>query len=299
METVRFLELDCVRLKNEALELLVTQSVGPRIIRLSLLGAENLLAELPETQLETPDSGVLKLWGGHRLWHAPEVRRRTYLPDDQAVDIREVDQGLVVTQPTEIQTGIQKSMRITLPDDTATVIIDHTLKNEGLWPVELAPWAITQCKPGGVGILPQPTGDADPDGLLPNRRLALWPYTDVNSPHIQWGNRFILVQAKMQQDALKIGFPNPAGWIAYFNDQTLFVKEVAYQAEADYFDFGSSSECYCCPYFIEMETIGPRTSLAPGETVSHRETWRVYRDVQLEPTEDGAQRLIEQVGLAY
>jgi hypothetical protein len=261
------------------------------------VGGENLLAELPEATLDSLDAGQLKLWGGHRLWHAPEMRRRTYLPDDQSLTVTEIGQGVEVIQPTEAQTGIQKSMRISLPDQSATVVIDHTLKNEGLWPVELAPWAITQLKPGGVAFLPQITAQADPDGLLPNRRLALWPYTDINSPHIQWGNQFIQIKANMSQDALKIGFPNPAGWLAYLLGQTLFVKQATYQAEADYFDFGSSSECYCCPYFIELETLGPRTTLAPNQATTHRETWRLYSDAQLKASEEGIAQVVERLGL--
>lgn len=297
MEQTRFLDLECLRLSNDALELLVTRSVGPRLIRLSRPGGQNLLAELPEVKLDCPGEGLLQLWGGHRLWHAPEMRRRTYLPDNQPLTIKEVENGLEAIQPTEVQTGIQKTMRVTLPDQSATVIIDHTLKNEGLWPVELAPWAITQLKPGGVAFLPQITAQADPDGLLPNRRVALWPYTDVASPHIGWGNRYLLVKANMTEGTLKVGWPNPAGWLAYHIDQTLFVKQAVYQPEADYFDFGSSSECYCCPTFIELETLGPRATLAPGQAVSHRETWRLYPEVQFDGTEEQAGQLAESLGL--
>ena len=298
MQTTRYLNLDCIRLVNEVLELIVTRSVGPRIIRLSRPGGHNLLAELPGAELDCPDAGTLKLWGGHRLWHAPEVRRRTYLPDDQPVSITKIEYGVEVVQPTEIRTGIQKSMRISLPEaGAAKVIVDHTLKNDGMWPVELAPWAITQLKPGGVAILPQFTGPADPDGLLPNRRLALWPYTDVNSPHIGWGNRFILVHANLTKNALKLGFPNPAGWLAYYVDRTLFVKQAAFQPGADYFDFGSSSECYCRAEFIELETLGPRTKLAPGQAVTHREVWRLYGEVDFEPAEESAQALAKRLRL--
>lgn len=297
METTNFLNLECVPLKNESLELLVTQSVGPRIIRLSLSGGENILAELPEFTLDCPGTGKMNLWGGHRLWHAPEVKRRTYLPDNQPVTITEIENGLEVVQSIENQTGIQKSMRIVLPDRSAKVIIDHTLKNEGMWPVELALWAITQFKVGGIAILPQTTAHADPDGLQPNRQLSLWPYTDMNSPHIQWGNRIILVWANVTDRALKLGFPNPAGWLAYHLDRTLFVKQAAYQAEADYLDFGSSSECYCNAEFLELETLSPRITLAPGQSASHRETWRLYPDMQFEPTEEAVQVMVEKLGL--
>ncbi len=295
MERIDFLGLQCVRLANDSLELLVARSAGPRIISLKLTQGQNLFAELPNFEIPCPDSGVLKLWGGHRLWYAPEVPALTYLPDHAPVTISKLKHGLKVTQPIEAKSGIEKSMQITLPDQTAKVIVDHTLRNTGLWAVELAPWAITQIKPGGIAILPQNTA---PSGVLPNRRLTLWPYTDMKSPYIQWGNRYIFVQANLPEgDSLKVGFPNPHNWLGYWLDQTLFVKQATYQAEADYFDFGSSTEFYARPEFVELETLGPRTMLAPGESVTHRETWRLYPNVKLEPNEDAVQKLVKELGI--
>ncbi len=128
-----------MRLKNDSLELLVSQSEGPRLIWLSLPGGPNLMAELSDATLDCPDVGPMHLWGGHRLWPAPEVKRRTYLPDDQPLAVSPLENGVKLVQPVEGPTGIQKSMQITLPDSSATLIIDHTLTNEGMWPVELAP----------------------------------------------------------------------------------------------------------------------------------------------------------------
>jgi hypothetical protein len=44
-----------------------------------------------------------------------------------------------------------------------------------------------------------------------------------------------------------------------------------------YYDFGSSSECYCCDSFLELETLAPITQLQPGAAVSHIETWELYQ----------------------
>ena len=298
METTRFLNLDCVRLRNKSIELLVTHSVGPRIIRLSFLGGENLLAELPDVALDCPGKEEkMNAFGGHRLWHTPQVARRTQLPDNQPVAITEIENGLEVTQPTEPETGIQKSMQIMLPDDSPTVVVDHRLKNEGMWAIETAPWAITELREGGVAILPQMTKNDDPDGVWPNRSLALWPFTDINSPHIRWGNRFIFVESNMQAGMLKFGFPNPAGWLAYHVDDTLFVKHATYLPDAVYFDRGSSSHLFCMPGFIELETVARKTVIPPGETAVHRETWTLYANVQFEPSEDAAQALAEKLKL--
>lgn len=266
---------DCVKLENGSLAVWLTRSVGPRILGLALLDGQNLFAELPEYTIECPGVGPYWLRGGHRLWYAPEDPRRTYLPDDEPLALTEIADGLCLIQPVEAPTGVQKVLTVTLPGPEGRVVVDHTLCNRGDSPVQLAPWAITQLKPGGVAVLPQATAPADEYGVLPNRHLVLWPYTQIESPHITWGDRYLLVEATMQAGALKIGFPNPAGWLAYVVDGTLFAKKADYQPGADYYDRGSSSECYCNPQFLELETLGPRATLAPGNSVSHRETWLV------------------------
>lgn len=267
----------CVKLENDALQLWVTQNAGPRIIGLQLPGGRNLFAEIPHRNTTTPSGSVYQFRGGHRLWYAPENFEQTYLPDDAAVTITSIPNGVQTTQAVEAGTGIEKQMRIVLPDSTPTVIIDHTLINrEGRSAVELAPWAITQLRTGGFAILPQSTDDT---GLLPNRQFVLWPYTRINSPQLQLGDEFIFVHATMQDEKLKLGWANREGWLGYWIDNTLFVKQAQYQESAAYYDFGSSSECYCDDDFLELETLGPRTMLAPGATVTHREVWRVYPDV--------------------
>ena len=55
MQTTKFLDFDCVSLQNAALSLLVTRSVGPRIISLHFNGGDNLFAELPDYATERPD----------------------------------------------------------------------------------------------------------------------------------------------------------------------------------------------------------------------------------------------------
>ena len=292
METENFLGLECYPLKNEALKLLVTSSVGPRILSFGFKDGENLLAELPEVAIRHAD-GVFHFYGGHRLWHAPEEPRRTYLPDDDPVDIVPSESGLTVTSPAEPQTGLQKTLEIRLAGEAAQVVVTHRLTNQGLWPVTCAPWAITQLKTGGTAILPQTRQDT---GVLPNRSLVLWPYTNMANPNVQWGSNFILLHAKLDSP-FKVGFPNTRGWIAYWWQGMLFVKRADYDPQATYYDYGSSSECYCNDQFIELETLAPMTTIEPGETVSHVETWRLYRDIDRPADENEVQLLIEKLGL--
>ena len=80
---------------------------------------------------------------------------RTYVPDDGLVEVIPIQNGLSVTQPVEVETGIEKNLQISLVEDKPQVLVRHRLTNRNLWSVECAPWAITQFRTGGVVILPQ------------------------------------------------------------------------------------------------------------------------------------------------
>ena len=284
---------DYITLENESLRLQVARTFGPRIVTLNSKGGANLLAELPDVVSERADGKIYHFYGGHRLWLAPEDLMRTYALDDAAVDVSETRDGLLVRKPVESETGIEKSLHLALAPREARLTVTHCLANRGMAPVECAPWAITQLCVGGVAILPQAR---IPTGLLPNRALAIWPYTNVSSPHLTWGNRFLLVRAR-EQLPFKVGFPNPRGWLAYWMDGTLFVKRASCDAQAHYVDFGSSSECYCNDRFIELETLGPLATLAPGSALTHTETWELHGNVGAPENEDAAQTIVDKLGL--
>ena len=282
---------ECCALENDTLQLLVTRSVGPRIISFGFKDGDNLFAELPDVVTELSNGDVFHFYGGHRLWQAPEDFNTTYIPDDDPVEIVSIENGLSTTQKT-LPTGLQKSMEIIL-SGKSQVIITHRVTNLGSSNITCAPWAITQFKTGGAAILPQSKSDA---GVLPNRSLALWSYTDMSNKNVLWGREYILVSAQMESP-FKVGFSNPRGWLAYWLNGTLFVKHANYKAQVEYYDFGSSSECYCNDQFLELETLAPITSIPPNETVSHVETWDLYKDIDCPRDENETRVLVEKLNL--
>ncbi len=236
-----------------------------------------------------PDGKPYHFYGGHRLWMAPESMPLTYEYDDQPVQIKKDGDFIWIKKDIEMNSGLEKTIRLKLDPHKAIISVEHVLKNCGLKPLECAPWAITQFRTGGVAILPQNRTDS---GLLPNRTLAFWPYTDVNNPNIQWGNDYILLNAKLDSP-IKLGFPNSRGWMAYWLDGCLFVKRAPFDAQATYYDLGSSSECYCNDQFLELETLGPKTILAPRESVTHVETWELYENVTRPVCDSDVRNIVE------
>jgi hypothetical protein len=287
------MNVDTVPLENRRLRLEIARSIGPRILSLNLDGGPNLLAELPDVVTHRPDGKAYAFYGGHRLWLSPEDAILSYGLDDRPVEILPIENGLKITKPTEVETGIEKTIQVVLPDQSPKVIITHQLKNCGSTPVRCAPWAITQFRTGGTAILPM--NDAD-TGFLPNRNLVLWPYTDLGNRNIQLGRQYLMVNASMESP-FKIGFANPVGWLAYWLEGALFVKYAGYNPQTVYPDFGCSSECYCNDQFVELETLDPLQEIQPGGSIHHVETWQLFH-VAARPKNDlDVQLLIEQLGM--
>jgi hypothetical protein len=281
--------LDRQILKNDFLQIeYLTGAL--RITGLTPVGKANMLADLSDLPPISTPFGDFYFRGGHRLWHSPEAMPRTYIPDAGNLTIREVRDGVVLESATEPGSGIRKRIEIELAPDKPSVKLTHTLFNDGLWEVELAPWAITQLRLGGTAILPMPVGNVDAAGLLSNRQLSLWPYTRINDPRLQLNDSYMLFRAEALLPPFKIGYPNPHGWVAYWLDGILFRKTFDPHPELTHPDNNCNTEIYCNDRFIELESLAPLTRLLPGATVSHEETWDVSSDVGSLPEE--AQELL-------
>jgi len=269
---------NCIHISNGIIEAIATTDVGPRIIRFGFSGKENEFCEVQD-QVGTTGGDEWKIYGGHRLWHSPEDKARTYVPDNSKIEWKKKKNGIKLSQPVEPWTNIKKDMELTMSPDKAEVTVLHKLTNKGAWPVELSLWALSVMAPGGKEIIPQPTGG---NMLLPNRMLSLWPYTKLNDPRVYWGEKYIM----LKQDTsltypFKIGLPNVDGWAAYVNNGHMFVKRYQHIKDAVYPDFSASSyETYTINWMLEMESLSPLIVLKPEESIEHTETWTLYDNVK-------------------
>lgn len=277
---------EALRLASRALELVVTTSVGPRVVSFrSLAGTKaNLFVELPP---DAPRGNGYLFRGGHRLWHSPEHVVRTYQPDDEPLAISRLPKGVSLTQPIEQKTGIVKTMSLEFAGER-TVTATHTLTNRGLWPVECAPWALTMLRPGGYGVLPlPPKGDHGGGDLLPGYALVPWTYTDLALPVWELHRDFIGIDVAKAPASQKLGITNYPGWSAYWVDGATFVKYAPVVPGARYPDLGCAFETFTNGQLIELETLGALANLAPGASATHIEHWTVI-DGLARPDTDAA-----------
>jgi hypothetical protein len=263
-------------ISNQHLRLEFLAEAGPRIVRLSLAGSdENLLVEVPDIHWPTP-YGEYYLRGGHRLWYAPEAVPRSSVPDNGGLVVEDVEKGVSLCQPCDPDTCIRKRMDIYLHPDRPAVTVCHELCNGGARPVELAPWAITQLPLGGLALLPQKTEPIDSDGVMPNRHLALWPYTHWHDPRLRLGDELVSIEGRPESPAFKVGYMNSHGWVGYLRAGVLFVKRFQPCVDQPHADLGCNVEVYCNERFVELETLAPLGKLEPGESVTHVENWEIH-----------------------
>ena len=270
------------RLVGEHLWVEVLATAGPRIIRLGLAGStRNLLAETPDSGWETP-SGRYELFGGHRLWFAPEDPDRVAVPDGHGLDVEMFPDGIRLTGMAEAPTGLVRSMALRLEPGRALMEVRHELRNIGTRTIELAPWAITQLPLGGTVVLPQRVATPG-HHVHPNRMLVLWPYTSWEDPRFHPRDGLITVEAKAGPN-LKLGYFNDAGWVAYANDGAVLIRRFEPRIGQSHPDLGCNVEVFIGGRFLELETLGPLTALAPDASVALVEHWEV---VAADPAIDG------------
>jgi len=270
---------NCVRLTSGAIDLIATTDVGPRVLFLGARGGRNLMG-VNEEQLGQVGGDTWRIYGGHRLWHAPEAMPRSYAPDNFPVTAEAIDGGVRLSQEAEALTGIRKEIEITTGKKPGTFHLRHRLINTGQWAVECAPWALTVMAPGSEAFLPHVPYAPHPDALLPAGPLVLWPYTNMSDSRFTWGERLIRLRHDASATgALKLGMRNANGWAACRNGAWWFIKQYPFDPNATYPDFGSNVEMFSNPEILEIESLGPLTKLSPlGGFVVHDEVWTVAEE---------------------
>ncbi len=128
---------------------------------------------------------------------------------------------------------------------------------------------------GGTAVLPQTTTPLDPEGLLPNRQLVLWPYSGTSDPRFKLGDSSIGIETQPIAQPFKLGYLNRAGWMEYHTQGVVFRKEFRPEPDQSHVDMGCNAEVYTNDKIIELETLGPLVTLQPGQTVEHFERWLV------------------------
>ena len=279
MEKVQYRDLpDCVRLTNGTIEVVVTTGVGPRILAYNFVGGENVLGWHPHARIQS-ELGEYSIYGGHRLWIAPEIMPKTYAPDSAPVEyyFDEPENSIRLVQSVEPVSRTQKEMTIKLESAGSSVSVNHKITNRGSEEIELAAWALTIMRGGGTCEIPnEPFAPYSHETLLPVRNLTVWSYTDLSDSRWTFNREFIRLRVdETKPEPQKIGVLNKQGWAKYHLEDAIFTKYFEFCETAVYPDMNSNTELYTAGSFVEVETLAPLQKLKPGEATEHAERWQL------------------------
>jgi hypothetical protein len=276
-------------------ELVVVVSIGPRILSLRQGGGPNLLFE------DGSGFGLngWRLYGGHRFTLAPESEL-SYAPDNQLCETRVTDEGLYLIQPRGPE-GLEKTLRIGPVPEGGGFELTHCVTNRGGRPWRGAAWACTCLKPEGQVLLPSRSheevsvvgssnGPADrivrfptPTGTIvlvhDARGARYWTmpgadYALPGDPQWGWTGAGFVVRPPLRRG--KVGLFSPQPRLALLRPEGMFlISSTDTAADGEYPHGGCNLEVYTCAGYTELETLGPLTTLGPGERLAHRQDWRI------------------------
>ena len=145
-------------------------------------------------------------------------------------------------------------------------------------------WSRTFAPHGGIAIVPL---THRPMGRFPRGYVMYEAGAKTGKPGVGFrpedpaitrravGEDEFLIVAGVPQFA-KLGFDSYAGWLAYLEPNgLLFVKRFPAYPERVYNEVAAITSCvyYPAKEFVELEPIGPRETLSPGESASFTEDW--------------------------
>lgn len=260
-------------LKEAGIEIGIALDFGIRIVHLSLEGMENLYYSQPADLSDgfgTPDTW--KLRGGHRMWTSPESDD-SYHPDDDPVAYTLLPNGVLLEQNTDPILGVKKFLQVTF--ENGTVRLEHRFQNMTNDPITAASWGINTLDAGGKATMPFPgTGAGD---YVPKRVISLWGQTSMADPRLRWEKDALVVQHQAIPGYFKAGFYCSEGTATFESKGQLLTITYDVPALKELPDLGCNFEIFMCPQFIELETLGVTATMAPGESVSHWECWKLKK----------------------
>ena len=273
-----------LEIENGTIRALITLDIGPRIIFFGFVGGQNILCDNRVLLGGKTDESYQKLFGegkkwenlgGHRIWAAPEEWPLTYTPDDMLVSYTKTQNGAIFTSDASKNAGFKKTLEIKMDSDDANMQVHMSLKNLLDTPRDCSIWALSVSAAGGTLVLPM---NNDNTGLLPNRVISVWPYTDMKDTRFDISDKYAVIKNTNETAPMKLGFDLKRGNSFYFLNGEVFRKEFdTFHDEELYFDNGCSFETYNCDKFIEIETLSPAKTVNPQEEIKHAECWSLYK----------------------
>lgn len=264
---------DCLIIQNGDFSIGVPLQFGIRISFLSYKNSDNLFYEQPSSMKKFTTSEGWRLYGGHRLWIAPESNK-SYYPDNNPISFVIEDDKIVITQEEDEWLKIKKSIELSFEGENCIKLI-HKIQNTDSIERKFSVWPVTTMAGGGIEYIPL---DHRARGYTPLQHITWWPSTDLDDDRVKFSKDFITLTHKPNSKTYKLGIGHPNGNVKYVNKGIVFEKSYEIIKDKVYPDSNVSYETYMSDEMIELETLSPLYTVEPNQTVQHIEKWILTKE---------------------
>jgi hypothetical protein len=277
-ETVDFFGYSgCVRLRNERTSVVLGPHVGGRVLEYALDGTNALWLD-PAQAGWLPSAGDTRDGPcGGRFDIGPEhiVPRRPALwvgPWNAEIT---GPRSARLTSADDASTGSRLVRDFELDASTSRLRCTQAIVNVSDHETAWCHWSRTFARGGGIGIVPLSPGSRFPRGYVmygPGAAINFRP----DDAHVRRRGDFVEIVDTPQFP--KLGFDSYAGWFGYLlREGLLFVKRYPTYPDRVYNEIAglTISIWYFQRIRCELEPIGPRERLKPGESASFSEEWEL------------------------
>jgi hypothetical protein len=275
-ETVRFLNYpNAIVLSNDSTRVVLCPDAGGRVLEYSLHGVNALHLDEAESNW-SPDAKRPMMSAGRfdigpeylipkrtELWSGPWNGKLTGKHSARLTSVEHEATGVQLIRDFELAT---ESSRLTCTQTIRNITSDRT--------IEWCHWSRTFAAGGGIVYVPVSATSRFPHHYVMYEGRGL-----INArpedPHIRQRDGMLEILAAPAFP--KLGMDSMVGWLAcQGRNDLLFVKRFPTYPDRVYNEVAGLTISVWYPQdkpVIELEPIGPRERLRPGESASFTETW--------------------------
>jgi hypothetical protein len=269
---------DCVALSNATTRVVLCHQAGGRVLEYALNGVNAIaLDEAGRGWLPGNPNRQGAATGG-RLDIGPEqtIPRHPLLWEGAwTAETPAACSARLASQP-DPATGVQLIRDFKLNPSTSELSVTQTIRNVSTQTVEYCHWSRTFGQGYGIVVLP-----VTEPSRFPNRYVMYQPDGAIQmrpvDPHIRQESGRIIIDGVPKYP--KLGFDSAAGWFAYaMPNDLLWVKRYQVDRDRVYNEVAGLTVSIWYPDrpMVELEPIGPRERIAPGESAAFTEIWTLH-----------------------
>lgn len=266
-----------IELKNNSIRVVLCPQVGGRILEYSLNGKNALYVSQQEREW-TPGKRPASSAGRFDIGPELVIPRRSPLWNGEWTAEITGDRSAALTSPADPATGVQLIRHFVLDDKSSRLICRQTIRNTSKRVREWCHWSRTFAVGKGVCVIPLSDPESGPMSRFPEKYVMYEEGSLINfrpeDPAIRMADNALHIYPTPRRP--KLGFDSYAGVIAYYSpNNLLFVKRFRTFPDRVYNEAAglTISVWYPDREMVELEPIGPRQRLEPGESAAFTEEW--------------------------